>query len=161
MLKATKADNITLCLCTLIKDANDEGTLKASNIIQGELEEYQEKGLSERTSSEKCPLNPKLERYKDSADELTIEKKAHPKEGAAKYHGEDWPNVPSAPPMTSIIGDDIKSDMQLQKLEFEIKLHKLTNESQELKRVSSIGKNNDLEKHQFQLERALSQAHGE
>lgn len=59
---------------------------------------------------------------------MTIEKKAHPKKGGAKYHGEEWPpNVPSAPPMTSIVGDDSQRDMQLQKLEFEIKLQKLTN----------------------------------
>ena len=40
-LKTNKEDNITLW--TLIKDAINEGTLKASNIIQGELEEYQVK----------------------------------------------------------------------------------------------------------------------
>ena len=47
--------------------------------------------------------------------------------------------------MTSFVGDDIQRDMQLQRLEFEIKLQKLTNEFQELKSVSSIGKNNDIE----------------
>ena len=44
---------------------------------------------------------------------------------------------------------------------FEIKLQKLTNELQELKRVSSIRENNDLEMCQLLLERAVSQAHGE
>ena len=47
--------------------------------MQEELEESQEKGLPERTSSEKGPLNPKLEKYRDSADELIIEKEALPK----------------------------------------------------------------------------------
>ena len=63
--------------------------------------------------------------------------------------------------MTSVLGDDIQRDMQLQKLEFEIKLQKLTNELQELKRVSSIRENNDRETLQSPLERAVSQACGE
>ena len=115
MLKATKADNITLCLWTLIKDAIDEGTLKALDIIQGGPEASQEKSLSERTSSGKGPINPKLEKYRDTTDELTLEKEAHLGEGADKYHSEDWPpNAPSVLPMTFIVGDDIQRNMQLQ-----------------------------------------------
>ena len=38
--------------------------------------------------------------------------------------------------MTSVVGDDIQRDMQLKiKMEFEIKLQKLTNELQELKKI--------------------------
>ena len=63
--------------------------------------------------------------------------------------------------MTSTVGDDIQRNMQLQKLEFEIKLQRLTNELQELKRESSVGKNSDFEIHQLPLERAVSQARGQ
>ena len=49
-------------------------------------------------------------------------------------------------------------DMQLSKLEFEIRLQKLTDELQELKNVSSSGKSNDSEICQLQLERAVNQA---
>ena len=95
----------------LITDAIDEGTMKALDITQGGLEESQEKGLSERTSSVKGLLNPKLEKYRDTTDELTLEKEAHLGEGAAKYHGEDWPpNAPSPPPMTSVVADYIQRD---------------------------------------------------
>ena len=52
-------------------------------------------------------------------------------------------------------------DMQLSKLEFEIKLQKLTNELRELKKVSNTGKNSYSEMYQLLLERAVSQAHGE
>jgi hypothetical protein len=41
-----------------------------SDSAQGELEESQEDPLPERTFSEKGPLNPKLEGYRDSNDEL-------------------------------------------------------------------------------------------
>ena len=51
-------------------------------------------------------------------------------------------------------------DMQLSKLEFEIKLQKLTNELRELKKVSNTGKNSYSEMYQSPLERAVSQAHG-
>ena len=47
--------------------------------------------------------------------------------------------------MASTIGDATQMDMQPSKLEFEIKLQKLTNELQELKKVSSIGKSSDSE----------------
>jgi hypothetical protein len=51
-------------------------------------------------------------------------------------------------------------EMQLRKLEFEIKLQKLTNEIWELKRMSDTRKNNSSETYQAPLERAVSQAHG-
>ena len=52
-------------------------------------------------------------------------------------------------------------DMQLSKLEFEIKLQKLTNELQELKKKrSKTGKNSYSEIYQSPLERAVSQAQG-
>ena len=153
--RATKADNTTLCLWTLIKDVIDEENSQASDSTQGELEESQEGSLPERTFSEKGPLNPKLERYRDTTDELTLEEKAHSDEGAAKYYGEDWPpSAPSAPPMVFTVQDDTQMDMQLHKLEFEIKLQKLTNELQELKRVSSAGRSSGPEMHQSPLEKS-------
>ena len=60
-----------------------------SDSAQGELEESQEDPLPERTFSEKGPLNPKLERYRDSDDELTLDKEDHSERGAAKYFDED------------------------------------------------------------------------
>ena len=49
-------------------------------------------------------------------------------------------------------------DMQLHKLEFEIKLQKLTKELQELKSVSSAGRSSDPAMYHSPLERAISQA---
>ena len=135
-MKNTQADNFTLCLWALIKDVIEKEISQGSDSTQAEIEESQEERLSERTFSEKGPLNPKLERYRDSDDELTLDKKDHSKKGAAKYFNEDWPPYKSpAPPMASTIGDATQMDMQLSKLEFEIKLQKLTNELQELKKV--------------------------
>ena len=51
-------------------------------------------------------------------------------------------------------------DMQLSKLQFEIKLQKLTNELQELKQVTNTGKKSCSEMYQSPLERAMSQASG-
>ena len=63
--------------------------------------------------------------------------------------------------MASTIGDATQMDMQLSKLEFEIKLQKLTNEPWELKRLSDTGKNNSSEMYQSPLERVARQARGE
>ena len=122
-----------------MKDAIDEETLQASDSAQGGLEESQEDPLPERTFSERGPLNPKLERYRDSDDELTLDKEDHSERGVSKYYDEDWPPCePSAPPMASTAGDAAQMDMQLSKLEFEIKLQKLTNELQELKKGCQV-----------------------
>jgi hypothetical protein len=55
-------------------------------------------------------------------------------------------------------GDAPQMDMQVYKLELEIKLQKLTSELQDLKGVSSAGKSNDSEICQLLLERAVNQA---
>jgi hypothetical protein len=78
-----------------------------SDSAQGELEEYQEECLPERVFSEKGPLNTKLERYRESNDELTLDKEAPSEKGAAKYYDEE----PSAPPMASTVGDAIQKDI--------------------------------------------------
>ena len=83
-MRTTQTDNITLCLWVLIKDAINEETLQASDSAQRKLEELQEEHLPERTFSEKGSLNPKLERYRDTKDELTSEEEAHSEKGAAK-----------------------------------------------------------------------------
>ena len=54
--------------------------------------------------------------------------------------------------MASTIGEATQMDLQLSKLEFEIKLQKLTNEFWELKKVSDTGKNNSSEMYQSLLE---------
>ena len=76
-LRNTQADNFTLCLWELVKDATGEETSQASDSTQVEFEESQEERLPERTFSEEGPLNPKLERYRDSDDELTLDKEDH------------------------------------------------------------------------------------
>ena len=57
---------------------------------------------------------------------------------------------------------DFRSCFRREKVGFEVKirLQKLTNELQELKRMSEAGKSNSSEVHQVPLERAVSQAHG-
>lgn len=116
-----------------MKDAIDEETLQASDSAQGGLEESQEERLPERAFSEKGPLHSKLERQRDTKDELTSKEEAHSEQGAAKYYDEDRP-----PLMASSAGDAAQMDMQLSKLEFEIKLQKLTNELQELKKGCQV-----------------------
>ena len=117
-LKNTQADNFTLCLWALVKDAIEKEISQGSNSTQAELEASQEEHLSERTFSERGPLKPKLERYRDSDDELTLDKEDHSERGAANYFDEDWPpHKPPAPPMASTIGDATQMGMQLSKLE--------------------------------------------
>ena len=70
-MKNTQADNFTLCLWVLVKDAIEKEISQGSDSTQAELEESQEERLSERAFLESSPLNPKLERYRDSDDELT------------------------------------------------------------------------------------------
>jgi hypothetical protein len=61
--------------------------------------------------------------------------------------------------VASTVGDASQINMQLSKLEFKIKLQKLSNEVQELKKkVSNTGKNSYSEINQLLLERAVSQA---
>jgi hypothetical protein len=58
------------------------------------------------------------------------------------------------------MGDATQRDTQLSKLEFEIRLQKLTNKLWELKKMSDTGRSNSSEVYQVPLERAVSQAHG-
>ena len=58
------------------------------------------------------------------------------------------------------MGDATHRDTQLSKLEFEVRLQKLTNELRELKRMSDTGRSNSSEMYQVPLGRAVSQAHG-
>lgn len=59
------------------------------------------------------------------------------------------------------VGDAAQMDMQVYKLELEVKLQNLTNELQELKSASSTGKSNNSKICQSLLERAVNQALGE
>ena len=128
---------------------------------QAELDESQEEHPSERVFSEKGPLNSKFDRYRDSDDELILDKEDHSERGAAKYFEEDWPPCKSpAPSIASTMGDATHTDTQLSKLEFEVRLQKLTNELRELKRMSDTGRSNSSEMYQVPLGRAVSQAHG-
>jgi hypothetical protein len=53
----------------------------------------------EELLSEKGPLNSNFDRYRDSDDELILDKADHSERGAAKYSEEDWPPCKSpAPP---------------------------------------------------------------
>jgi hypothetical protein len=98
----------------LVKDDIKKAITQGSDSTQAELEESQEECLSERAFSERVPLNPKLERYRDSDDELTLDKEDHSERGVAKYFDEYWPPCKSpAPPMASTIGDATQMDMQL------------------------------------------------
>ena len=58
------------------------------------------------------------------------------------------------------MGDATHRDTQLSKLEFEVRLQKLTNELWELKRMSNTGRSNSSEMYQAPLGRAVSQARG-
>ena len=53
---------------------------------QGELGELQEECLSEKSFPEKGSLDPKLEKYRDTNDELASEEEAHLEKEAAKYY---------------------------------------------------------------------------
>ena len=155
-LRNTQADNFTLCLWALIKDAIEKVISKGSHSTQAELDESQEERLSE-----KGPLNSKFDRYRDSDDELILDKADHSERGAAKYSEEDWPPCKSpTPPIASTMGDATHRDTQLSKLEFEVRLQKLTNELRELKRMSDTGRSNSSEMYQVPLGRVVSQAHG-
>ena len=87
-LKNTQADNFTLCFWALVKDAIEKEISKGSDSTQADLEEFQEECLTERTFSERGPLNPKFDRYRDSDDELTLDKEGHSERGATKYFDE-------------------------------------------------------------------------
>ena len=64
--------------------------------------------------------------------------------------------------MVPTLGGATHRDMRLSKLEFEVKLQRLTNELRELKTMSEAEKSNSNSSvvHQVPLERAVSQAHG-
>ena len=73
-LKITQADNFTLDLWVLVKDAIEKVISQGLDSTQAELDESQEESLSERVFSEKGPLNSKFDRYRDSDDELILDK---------------------------------------------------------------------------------------
>jgi hypothetical protein len=107
-LKITQADNFTLCLWVLIKDAIEKVISQGLDITQVELNESQEERLSERVFSEKGPLNSKFDRYRDSDDEQILDTERE----AAKYFEEDWPPCQSpTPPIDSTMGDATHRDM--------------------------------------------------
>ena len=58
------------------------------------------------------------------------------------------------------MGDATHRDTQLSKLEFEVRLQKLSNELRELKRMSDTERSNSSEMYQAPLKRAVSQARG-
>ena len=128
----------------LVKDAIEKVISQGLGGTQAELDESQEERLSE-----KGPLNSKFDRYRDSDDELILDKEDHSERGAAKYFVEDWPPCKSpAPPIAFTMGDATRRDTQLSKLEFEVRLQKLTNELWELKRMSDTGRSNFSEMYQ-------------
>jgi hypothetical protein len=113
------------------------------------------------SSQKRGPLNSKFDRYGDSDDELILNKEDYSERGTAKYFEEDWPPCKSpTPPIASTMGDATHRDMQLSKLEFEVRLQKLINELWELKRMSDTGRSNSSEMYQALLGRAVSQACG-
>ena len=133
---------------------------RGSDCTQAELVESQEEHLSERAFSEKGPLNSKFDKCGNSDDEL-ISDKDHSDRGAAHYFDEKWPSCESpAPPMVPTSGGATHRDTGLSKLEFEIRLQRLTNELRELKKMSEAERSNSSEVHQVLLERAVSQARG-
>lgn len=79
-LKITQADNFTLCLWELIKDAIEKVISQGLDSTQAELDKSQEECLSERDFSEKGPLNSKFDRYRDSDDNLILDKEDPKKE---------------------------------------------------------------------------------
>jgi hypothetical protein len=61
----------------------------------------------------KGPLNPKLERYRNTNGKITSEEEDHSEKGIAKNY-DDWPPcTPSALPVASTAGDAAQMDMQL------------------------------------------------
>jgi hypothetical protein len=114
----------------------------------------------ERASSEKDPLNSKIYKCGNSDDNL-ISNKNHSDRGAAHYFNENWFSCESpALPMVPTLGGATHRDTGLSKLEFEIKLQRLTNELRELKKISEVERSNSSEVHLVLLERAVSQARG-
>jgi hypothetical protein len=73
-LKITQADNFTLGLWALVKDAFEKVISQGSDCTQAELVESQEECLPERPFSEKGHLNSKFDRCGNSDDELILDK---------------------------------------------------------------------------------------
>jgi hypothetical protein len=96
-LKITQADNFTLGLWALVKDAIEDVNSRGSDCTQTKLVESQEECLSERAFSEKGPLNSKFDKCGNSDDEL-ISDKDHSDRGAAHYLDENWPSYESPAP---------------------------------------------------------------
>lgn len=133
----------------LIEDAIDnnknEETSQVLATAQEQLEEPQGEQLPERASAERGTLNSKAQQYRPGTpyrpretelggtdDELDAEEEEDLEEEVVKYHNEDWPPfVLSALPMASNVGNAAQMDMQVYKLELEVKLQKLTNKLQE------------------------------
>ena len=87
----------------LLNDAIKDATSPGLNCSQAELVKPQE-CLSERASSEKGPLNSKIDKCGNTDDEL-ISNKNHSDRGAAHYFDENWfPCESPAPPMVPTSG---------------------------------------------------------
>ena len=103
------------------------------------------------------PYRARETEFGDIDNELEPEKGADLKEEADNY--EDWPPwAPSILPVAFTAGDATQMEIQVCKLEIEVKLQKLTNELQELKSASGTEKSNNSRLCQSLLERAVNQA---
>jgi hypothetical protein len=120
----------------------------------------QEECLSERASSEKDLLNSKIDKCENSDEELNINKN-HSDRRASHYFNENWSSCESpASPIVPTLGGATHRDTRLSKLEFEIKLPRLTNELRELKKISEAKKSNSSVVHQVPPEKVVNQARG-
>lgn len=147
-----------------MKDAisNNKETSQVLATAQEHLEELQEECLSEKASEKRGTLNSKSQKYRHreielrgTDDDLDPVEEDDLEEEAVKYEDQP-PCVPSTLPMAFNAGDTAQLDMQVYKLELEVKLQKLTNELQELKSASSSGKCNNSKICQSLLERAVN-----
>jgi hypothetical protein len=114
----------------------------------------QEECLSERASSKKGLLNSKIDKCGNSDDKLIFNKN-HSDRRAAHYFNENWFSCKfPTPPIVPTSGGATHRDTRLNKLEFEIKLQRLTNELQELKKMSEAEKINSSVVHQVPLKKS-------
>ncbi|XP_029339092.1 uncharacterized protein LOC115032323 [Mus caroli] len=104
------------------------------------LENFRKNACQRRLSQKKGSLDPKLEKYRDTNDELASEGEAHLEKEAAKYYDGIGFLAHLLLHLGPLLKEMLQMDMQVHKLELEIKLQKLTNELQDLTKsgVSSL-----------------------
>lgn len=162
-LRDAQADDLTLYLWELVKDAIEKDFVRILDSTQMEFGESPMRHPPERRFSEEGTLGPYLKECRDHEDELVLDGEVQTEKGATRCLtvGEHPPHESPPAPLRATCGrEPTLLERQLNRLELEAKMQNLPNDYQDRRRVSDTGRNYS-EFYRSPPERAVTLARGE